>query len=154
MAGRQEKILLGNLDARRDWGHAKDYVRAMWMMLQADAPMDYVIATSKQYSVRALVTLSFEYAGRKITWRGEGLSEEGIDEEGVVRVQVSEQYFRPTEVDTLLGDASKAKRELGWEPECSFKQLVHEMLEFDFTNEGLSLPEGSKAILGRQDEYC
>merc|ERR1712176_477057 len=119
VAGKQDKIVLGNLDSKRDWGHAKDYVKAMWMMLQTEQPEDYVVATSKQYSVRQLVTLSFEFMGKKIVWRGSGVSEEGVDETGKVLVQVSPKYFRPTEVETLLGDASKAKKELGWSPKTS-----------------------------------
>merc|ERR1711879_849615 len=99
-AGRKEKLILGNLDSKRDWGHAKDYVRMMWMMLQQDPPDDFVVATNKQYSVRQLVTLCFEMIGRPITWRGSEISEEGVDEDGNVVVQVSAKYFRPTEVET------------------------------------------------------
>lgn len=108
-AGRQSKLTIGNLDSKRDWGHAKDYVKAMWLMLQQEQPEDFVIATSKQYSVRQLITLCFEMVGTKIEWRGEGISEEGVDTAtNKVLVQVSEKYFRPTEVDTLLGDSTKA----------------------------------------------
>merc|ERR1711920_71218 len=111
-SGQKEKLILGNLDSKRDWGHAKDYVKAMWMMLQQEKPEDFVVATAKQYSVRDLVSLSFEMAGRPVAWRGEGLSEEGVDEKsGEVLVQVSPKYFRPTEVDTLLGDPAKAKKQ-------------------------------------------
>merc|ERR1719333_1562759 len=100
MAGRKDKILLGNLDSLRDWGHARDYVKAMWMMLQQEKPEDYVVATNKQYSVRQLCSLCFEMVGRPVVWRGKGLEEEGIEESsGKVVVQVSPQYFRPTEVD-------------------------------------------------------
>jgi len=155
-AGRQDKLILGNLDSKRDWGHARDYVKAMWMMLQQEKPVDYVIATSKQYSVRQLVTLCFEMVGIAIEWRGEGVSEEGIDKAtNKVLVQVSEKYFRPTEVETLLGDCSKAKKELGWTPETSFKKLVHEMMEYDLKQNGLDLDANlGQTILGRQDEYC
>merc|ERR1712187_608871 len=116
-AKKQEKLVLGNLDSKRDWGHARDYVKAMWMMLQVDTPEDFVIATSKQYSVRQLGTLFCEMIGRPITFRGSGISEEGVDADGNVVIQVSEKYFRPTEVETLLGDASKAKNELKWTAE-------------------------------------
>jgi len=154
-AGRQEKILLGNLDAKRDWGHARDYVKAMWMMLQKETPVDYVIATSKQYSVRQLVTLCFEMVGVTIAWRGEGISEEGVDAAtNKVVVQISEKYFRPTEVETLLGDCSKAKKELGWTPETSFKNLIREMMENDMQQNGLELPDTVAAIVSREDEYC
>jgi GDPmannose 4,6-dehydratase len=154
VAGRQEKILLGNLDSKRDWGHARDYVRAMWMMLQQAAPVDYVIATSKQYSVRDLVTLCFEMVGKEITWRGSGLDEEGVDATGNVLVQVSPKYFRPTEVETLLGDAAKAKAELGWTPETSFKELVYEMMEYDLKQNGVELPAKAAEIVKREDKYC
>jgi GDPmannose 4,6-dehydratase len=155
MAGRKDKILLGNLDSLRDWGHAKDYVQAMWMMLQQEKPEDYVVATGKQYSVRDLCSLCFELVGKNLVWRGEGLSEEGIDESnGKVVVQVSPQYFRPTEVDTLLGDPAKAKKMLGWTPATSFKMLVHEMMEYDLKQSGLELPAGSMEIVKRQDKYC
>lgn len=155
MAGKRDRILLGNLDSKRDWGHAKDYVKAMWMMLQAEKPQDFVIATSKQYSVRDLVSLSFEMVGRPVVWRGSGLEEEGIDEKtGDVLVQVSARYFRPTEVETLLGDPTKAKKELGWVPETSFKELIYEMLECDMKDSGLTMPAKAKELLSRQDQYC
>jgi len=154
-AGRQEKILLGNLDAKRDWGHARDYVKAMWMMLQKETPVDYVIATSKQYSVRQLCTLCFEMVGITVAWRGEGISEEGVDTAtNKVVVQISEKYFRPTEVETLLGDCSKAKKELGWTPETSFKKLVQEMMQHDMQQNGLELSDTVAAIVSREDEYC
>jgi len=154
IAGTRDRILLGNLDSKRDWGHAKDYVRMMWMMLQVEKPDDFVVATNKQYSVRDLVTLCFEMVGRAITWRGKGLEEEGVDESGQVLVQVSPKYFRPTEVETLLGDPSKASTALGWKPQISFKELVYEMMEYDMTQVGLKLPEKAKDILKRQDQYC
>merc|ERR1711957_604046 len=132
MAGRRDRILLGNLDSKRDWGHAKDYVRMMWMMLQQEKPDDFVVATNKQYSVRDLCTLCFEMVGRPVEWRGKGLEEEGVDKAtGQVLVQVSPKYFRPTEVETLLGNPEKAKQILKWTPEISFKMLIHEMLEYD-----------------------
>merc|ERR1712048_761558 len=113
----------------------------MWMMLQVDKPEDYVVATSKQYSVRQLVTLCFEMIGTEVTWRGEGISEEGVDAKtGEVLVQVSPKYFRPTEVETLLGDATKANKQLGWIPDTSFKELIYEMMTFDMQQVGKELP--------------
>merc|ERR1712032_86832 len=153
MAGRQDKILIGNLDSKRDWGHAKDYVIAMWMMLQGEKPTDYVIATNKQYSVRDLITVCFEMVGKKVVWRGGGLSEEGVnDATGEVLVQVSPKYFRPTEVETLLGDASKANKELGWKPKASFKELVYEMLEYDLQQVDVPMPAVAKEVLARKDD--
>jgi len=155
MAGTRNRIMLGNLDSKRDWGHAKDYVRMMWMMLQCEKPDDFVVATNKQYSVRDLVTLCFELVGRPVIWRGQGLQEEGVDEKtGQVLVQVSEKYFRPTEVETLLGDPAKATAKLGWKPEISFKELIYEMLDCDMKQVGLTLPAGAKDIIKRQDQYC
>jgi len=149
-AGLQDKILLGNLEAKRDWGHARDYIRAMWLMLQQDKPDDLVIATNQQFSVKDLCAISFEMAGRKLVWRGKGLSEEGVDEStGQVLVQVSEKYFRPTEVETLLGDASKAKQVLGWTPEIKFKELVYEMLAYDFEMNGVKLPALAEEVRKR-----
>ena len=127
--GLQECLYLGNLDAKRDWGHAKDYVEAMWLMLQQDEPEDYVIATGIQYSVREFVEAAAPYFGMKIEWMGEGLSEVGYDwntKKAVIRVD--SKYFRPAEVETLLGDATKAKEKLGWEPKISFKELVEDMV--------------------------
>jgi len=119
---------LGNLDAKRDWGHAKDYVEAMWMMLQQQTPDDYVIATGEQYSVREFVESAAPHFGMNVEWRGDGLDEVGIDTNtGKVLVTINPKYFRPAEVETLLGDATKAKQELGWEPKTSFKQLVEDM---------------------------
>ena len=126
--GQQDILYLGNLNAKRDWGHAKDFVEAMWLMLQQDEPDDFVIATGVQYSVRDFVKEAAPYFGMNIVWIGEGLDEVGIDantNRAVIRVDP--KYFRPTEVETLLGDASKAKEKLGWEPKISFKQLVEDM---------------------------
>ena len=126
--GLQDCLYLGNLNSRRDWGHARDFVEAMWLMLQQDEPDDYVIATGIQYSVRDFVNEAAPYFGMKIVWMGEGLDEVGIDantNRAVIRVDP--KYFRPAEVETLLGDASKAKEKLGWEPKISFKQLVEDM---------------------------
>ncbi len=159
--GLQKKIYLGNIDAKRDWGHAKDYVKAMWLVLQQKQPDDYVIATGKQYSVRDFVGHAFKEVGVSIEWKGKGLKEKGIittvsrkglgvkesgssrgtvDDsrftihglrKGDVVVEIDPRYFRPTEVETLLGDATKARKKLGWKPEISFKQLVAEMVSED-----------------------
>ena len=126
--GEQDILYLGNLNAKRDWGHAKDFVEAMWLMLQQDEPDDYVIATGEQYSVREFVEEAAPYFGMKIEWMGEGLDEVGYDwntKKAVIKV--NPKYFRPAEVETLLGDASKAKEKLGWEPKISFEQLVEDM---------------------------
>jgi len=126
--GLQDCLYLGNLNAKRDWGHAKDFVEAMWLMLQQDEPDDFVIATGTQYSVRDFVEESSSYFGMKIVWMGEGLDEYGYDlNTKKVVIKVDPKYFRPAEVETLLGDASKAKEKLGWEPKTSFKQLVEDM---------------------------
>ena len=126
--GKQECLYLGNLDALRDWGHAKDYVEAMWLMLQQEEPEDFVIATGKQYSVRKFVEESASYFGMQIIWRGEGLDEIGYDVfTGKEVIKIHSKYFRPAEVETLLGDATKAKEKLDWEPKISFKQLVQDM---------------------------
>ena len=126
--GLQDILELGNLNAKRDWGHAKDFVEAMWLMLQQDKPDDYVIATGVQYSVRDFVEEAAPYFGMKIIWEGQGLDEVGIDKNtGKTIIKVNPKYFRPAEVETLLGDATKAKEELGWEPKISFKQLVEDM---------------------------
>ncbi len=130
--GLQEHIYLGNLDSRRDWGFAGDYVRAMWKMLQQDTPDDFVIATGEAHSVREFVEKAFDRIGVTIQWEGSGVEELGRDAAtGQVRVQIDPRYFRPTEVDFLLGDPSKAKQVLGWEPKTSFDQLVQLMVEED-----------------------
>ena len=129
---KQDMLYLGNLNALRDWGHARDYVMAMWLILQQDQPDDFVIATGKQYSVKQFVEKSAPYFGMNIQWQGEGLDEVGIDTNtNKVVIKVDQKYFRPAEVETLLGDATKAKEILGWEPECSFDQLVEEMCTKD-----------------------
>jgi GDPmannose 4,6-dehydratase len=126
--GEQSVLELGNLNAKRDWGHANDFVRAMWLMLQQDEPEDYVIATGVQYSVKDFVEEAAPYFGMNIVWQGEGLDEVGIDKgSGRAIIKVNPKYFRPAEVETLLGDATKAKEKLGWEPKISFKQLVEDM---------------------------
>jgi GDPmannose 4,6-dehydratase len=131
-AGMDSCLYLGNLDARRDWGHARDYVRAQWLMLQQPEPDDFVIATGMQFSVRHFVELAGGCLGMKIEWRGSGIDEHGIDANtGRVIVRVDPRYFRPTEVETLLGDASKARSKLGWQPEVTFEQLVADMVSAD-----------------------
>lgn len=126
---KQSLIELGNLDSKRDWGHAKDYVEGMWEILQTSTPDDYVLATGELHSVREFVELAFNYINMPLTWEGVGLNEVGKDSNGVVRIKVNSQYYRPTEVELLLGDASKAKRMLGWHPKISFKELAEEMLQ-------------------------
>jgi GDPmannose 4,6-dehydratase len=131
-AGLDNTLHLGNLDARRDWGHARDYVRAQWLMLQQPEPDDFVIATGKQYSVRDFVVTAGSLLDLKIEWRGEGVDEVGVDAaSGRTLVRVDPRYFRPTEVESLLGDASKARRILGWTPEIGFSELVSEMVHAD-----------------------
>jgi len=130
--GLQTKLFLGNLDAKRDWGHARDFVEGMWLMLQQDAPGDYVLATGESHSVREFVENAFAYIGRTIVWEGAGVEEKGVDTStGAVLVEVDPRYFRPTEVDELLGDPGKARRQLGWRHKVSFDQLVKDMVEAD-----------------------
>ena len=132
--GLQDVLYLGNINALRDWGHAKDYVEMQWLMLQQDVPDDYCIATGVQYSVRDFVNLAWGYLGKKLRWEGEGMGEKGYDEEtGRLIVAVDPRYFRPTEVETLLGDPTKAKEKLGWEPKITFEEMVYEMMESDVT---------------------
>lgn len=130
--GLQDCFYMGNIDARRDWGYAPDYVRMMWMMLQQDKPDDYVVATGEMHTVREFIEKSFECVGRKIEWQGNGVDEVGIDSTtGKVVMRIDKRYFRPTEVEQLLGDPSKAKRQLGWEPQVKFEELVKIMTEAD-----------------------
>jgi len=129
--GLQECLYLGNMDAKRDWGHAKDYVEMQWLMLQQEKPEDFVIATGVQYSVRDFVDAAAKELGISINWKGEGVDEKGFDANGKCIVAVDPRYFRPTEVETLLGDATKAKQKLGWTPKISFEQLVSEMVRAD-----------------------
>jgi len=132
--GLQKKLYLGNIDSMRDWGHAKDYVEMQWLMLQQDTPVDYCIATGIQYSVRDFVNFAWGYLGKKIIWKGKGVNEKGYDSKtNELIVEVDPRYFRPTEVETLLGDPSKAKEDLGWEPRITFEQMVVEMMENDLS---------------------
>ena len=130
--GKQEYLTLGNLDAKRDWGHAKDFVEAMWLMLQQDKPKDYVIATGKTYTVRDFVNLAFNEVGYDLNWEGDGVDEVAKDNKtGKVLVKIDPRYFRPAEVELLLGDPSKANKELNWHAKTTLKELVSEMVEFD-----------------------
>ena len=130
-AGREAPLYLGNLDACRDWGFAGDYVEAMWQMIQADSPQDYVIATGETHSVREFCELAFSIAGIPIAWQGKGVEEQAVDGNGRVLVRVDPRYFRPAEVERLVGDASKAHRDLGWQPKVRFSELVKMMVESD-----------------------
>lgn len=146
--GMQKKIYLGNLDAKRDWGHARDFVEAMWLMLQQEKPDDYVIATGHTRSVREFVQKAFALVGITVTWKGEGIEEKGIDDNtGNVIIEVDPRYFRPTEVELLLGDPSKAKEKLGWSPKTPFEDLVEEMV-----SEDLSFFE--RELLCRKNGFC
>jgi len=147
-AGLEDTLHLGNLDARRDWGHARDYVRAQWLMLQQPQPEDYVVATGTQHSVRDLVVLAGKFLGMDIEWHGRGADELGVDRNsGHTVVRVDPRYFRPTEVESLLGDASKIRTKLGWTPEISFDALVREMVDSDLAlakRDALVAKEGYK----------
>jgi len=140
--GLQDRFYLGNLNARRDWGHAKDYVEAQWLILQQPEPDDYVIASGEQHSVREFVEMAFKEVDIEIRWKGKGVDEKGVDSKtGKVLVEVDPTYFRPTEVESLLGDPSKAKEKLGWEPKISFSDMVAEMVREDIQE-------------AKKDEYC
>jgi len=146
--GLQEKLFLGNLNAKRDWGHAKDYVNAMYLMLQQEVPEDYVIATGAQYSVRDFCDAVFRELGIEIIWQGSGVDEKGIDKKtGKVIIEIAPRYFRPTEVESLLGDPSKAQKNLGWKAEIGFNGLVKEMVATDLeeANRDLHLKNGGFA---------
>jgi GDPmannose 4,6-dehydratase len=133
--GRQETLFLGNLDAKRDWGHARDYVEGMWRFLQHPEPDDYVLATGEMHSVREFVEKTFAQIGIDIIWKGAGVDEKGVDAaSGRVLVRVDPRYFRPTEVDLLIGDPSKARSKLGWRHKVSFEELVAEMVDADLKN--------------------
>ena len=133
MTGRQDKLLLGNLDARRDWGYAPEYVEGMWKMLQVDEPGDFVLATNETHKIREFVEEAFRVLGEEIIWQGEGIDEKGVlKSSGREVVAIDPRYFRPTEVDLLIGDYSKAKEKLGWQPKTTFKDLVRIMVEADF----------------------
>jgi len=146
--GLQDKLYLGNLDAKRDWGYAKDYVRAMWMILNHDVPDDYVIATGETHSVREFVEKAFKLIDIDIEWIGQGVNEKGIDTKtGRVLVEVDPRYFRPTEVDILVGDATKARQVLGWQPTVTFDELVKIMIESD-------LKEAERELFNKENGYA
>ncbi len=133
--GLQDKLYLGNLNAKRDWGHAKDYVKAMYLMLQQEKPEDYIISTGKDYSVREFCEIACQKAEINLKWQGEGINEKGINtENNKTIIEIDKNYFRPTEVNELLGDNTKAKEELGWNPKISFEKMVEEMVENDLEN--------------------
>jgi GDPmannose 4,6-dehydratase len=148
--GTQTHLYLGNLDAKRDWGHAKDYVEMQWLMLQQDQPEDFVIATGVQYSVRDFASAVAEYLDMPLRWEGEGLEEKGYTSDGRCILEVDPDYFRPAEVETLLGDASKAREKLGWEPKVGFPQLVQEMADADLVDAQLEL---QRLSTGRRSLY-
>ena len=134
--GKQEIIELGNLDSKRDWGYAKEYVEMMWIMLQQDTPEDFVAATNKTYTIRHFIELAFKEVGVEIDWKGEGENEKGYDKStGSLRIQVNPRYFRPTEVEFLKGDASKAKKLLGWEAKVPLEEIVHKMVQYDLKHD-------------------
>ncbi|MBL7892644.1 MAG: GDP-mannose 4,6-dehydratase [Bacteroidia bacterium] len=141
--GLQQKLFLGNIDSERDWGHAKDYVEGMWLMMQQDRPEDYVLATGKKVSVRKFVEMAFKHVGIELKWQGKGVDEKGTNTaNGKVVVEIDPRYFRPSEVDLLVGDASKAKKDLGWEPKYTVEELCKEMVQAD-----LKLFEKDKYLL-------
>ncbi|MBB3267891.1 GDPmannose 4,6-dehydratase [Azospirillum sp. OGB3] len=149
--GLQKTLYLGNLDAKRDWGHARDYVEGMWRIVQQDRPDDYVLATGETHSIREFVELAFGHVGRRIEWRGTGVDEKGIDADtGDVLIEVDPRYFRPTEVDLLLGDPSKARDRLGWTYTTSFADLVREMMESDLARFGQDDPARNGRETGRR----
>ncbi|SPP98513.1 MULTISPECIES: GDP-mannose 4,6-dehydratase [Bradyrhizobium] len=145
--GLEQTLYLGNLEAKRDWGHAKDYVEGMHMILQADKPDDFVLATGETRSVREMVELAFAQVGRRIEWRGKGVDEIGIDaKSGKTVVKIDPTYFRPTEVDLLVGDASKAREKLGWKPKRTFAQLVEEMMASDLAEAKRDAVHGKRSV--------
>ncbi len=144
--GIQDKLYLGNLNARRDWGYAPDYVEAMWLMLQQDEPDDYVIATGEAHSVKEFAEAVFAYADFDLMWEGKGLEEKGIDvKTGRVLIEVRQEYFRPLETEFLLGDATRAREKLGWKPKTKFEELVKIMVDADMKRERMLL-EGTKTF--------
>ena len=145
--GLEDTIYLGNLEAKRDWGHARDYVEGMHAILQADTPDDFVLATGETRSVREFVELAFAEVGRKVEWRGKGVEETGVDKKsGKTVVRIDPSYFRPTEVDLLVGDASKARQKLGWKPKTSFAQLVKDMVASDLEEAKHEAANGKRSV--------
>jgi GDPmannose 4,6-dehydratase len=165
LAGKQKKFYIGNLDAKRDWGFAPEYVEAMWAMLQAEKPDDFVVGTGESYSVREFMQLAFEYGGIEIEWKGKGTDEKAmvksvqpewssVVRSGDIVVEIDKKYFRPTEVDFLRADISKAKKSLGWEPKVTFSELVKIMVDYDMMSVGLNTPEeGIRLIRKRGFEW-
>jgi GDPmannose 4,6-dehydratase len=152
--GLQEKLYLGNLDAERDWGHAKDYVEGMWLMLQQQKPDDYVLATGEKISVRKFAEMAFNYVGINLEWKGNGIDEKGIDKaSGKTIIEIDPKYFRPTEVDLLIGDATKAKTILGWKPKYTVQQLCEEMVKSDiaYYMREKYLIEGGHDVISQQE---
>jgi GDPmannose 4,6-dehydratase len=152
--GLQEKLYLGNIDAERDWGHAKDYVEGMWLMLQQQKPDDYVLATGEKISVRKFAEMAFNYVGINIEWKGKGIDEKGIDKAtGKTIIEIDPKYFRPTEVDLLIGDATKARTVLGWKPKYTVQQLCEEMVKSDiaFYMREKYLIEGGHDVISQQE---
>ena len=145
--GLEHTLYLGNLDAKRDWGHARDYVEGMYRILQADEPGDFVLANGEARSVRELVELAFAEVGRSIEWRGKGAEETGVDgKSGKIVVRIDPTYFRPTEVELLVGDASKAQQKLGWKPRTSFAELVKEMVAGDLAIARREIANGKNPV--------
>ncbi|MCZ8237728.1 MAG: GDP-mannose 4,6-dehydratase [Leptospiraceae bacterium] len=137
-AGKMDRLVMGNIDSKRDWGYAPDYVEMMWMMLQQETPDDYVVATNETHTVKEFIDESFRIAGIEIEWKGSGVDEKGLDKKsGKVLVEINPKYFRPTEVELLIGDPAKAKQKLGWEPKVKFKELVKIMTEADLKKAGV-----------------
>jgi GDPmannose 4,6-dehydratase len=152
--GLQEKLFMGNIDSERDWGHAKDYVEGMWLMLQQDKADDYVLATGKKITVRTFIEWAFSEVGIQLEWKGKGVDEKGVNKlDGKVLVEIDPKYFRPAEVDLLVGDASKAKKELGWEPKLSVEELCREMVQSDLTlfKRDKYLLDGGHKILSQKE---
>jgi GDPmannose 4,6-dehydratase len=140
MAGKMDKLIMGNIDAKRDWGYAPDYVEMMWMMLQQDNPDDYVVATNETHTVKEFIDEAFRIAGKTLDWKGTGVDEKAYDSKtGKVLVEINPKYFRPTEVELLIGNPAKAKKNLGWEPKVKFKELVKIMTEADLKRGGIAI---------------
>jgi len=132
--GKQKKLFLGNINSKRDWGHAKDYCYAMWKILQQKNPGDYVIATGKQYSIKQFINITAKKLNLKISWRGKGIKEKAYNDKDIPIIECDKNYFRPLDVNTLLGDAKKARKELGWKPKTNINSLIDEMIESEYLN--------------------